>query len=171
MMNMSYVKKLAVATMLVLSLGLFAGCTAASPAATDTAAAQTAAAATQAPAATDETAATAAATDVPVATDVSTVTDATSATDVPAATNAAAAADAQKVFTAEELAKYDGQNGNPAYVAVDGTVYDVSSIPQWSNGSHAGGMLKAGMDQSEAIKQSPHGKSVLQKLPVVGLYQ
>ena len=74
-------------------------------------------------------------------------------------------------FNAEELAKYDGKNGNPAYVAVDGKVYDVSSIPQWNGGSHAGGSLSAGQDQSEAIMRSPHGKDVLSKLPIVGLYE
>ena len=73
-------------------------------------------------------------------------------------------------FTAEELAKYNGKDGNPAYVAVDGKVYDLSSVPQWNGGSHAGGTLSAGMDQSEAIMRSPHGKDVLSKLPIVGLY-
>ncbi|MCT6807216.1 MAG: steroid-binding protein, partial [Bombilactobacillus sp.] len=28
-------------------------------------------------------------------------------------------------FTKESLAKYDGKNGNPAYVAINGDVYDV----------------------------------------------
>ena len=74
-------------------------------------------------------------------------------------------------FNAEELAKYNGKDGNPAYVAVDGKVYDVSDVPQWNGGSHAGGSLSAGMDQSEAIMRSPHGKDVLSKLPIVGLYK
>ena len=74
-------------------------------------------------------------------------------------------------FSAEELAKYNGKDGNPAYVAVDGKVYDVSAIPQWNGGSHAGGTLSAGMDQSQAIMRSPHGKDVLSKLPIVGLYK
>lgn len=33
---------------------------------------------------------------------------------------------AEKTFTREELAKFNGQNGQPAYVAISGTVYDVS---------------------------------------------
>ncbi|NLI21930.1 MAG: cytochrome B5 [Clostridiales bacterium] len=76
-----------------------------------------------------------------------------------------------KVFTAAELAKYDGLNGNPAYVAVDGIVYDVSAVPQWSNGSHAGGTLRAGLDQTDALARSPHGAKNLVGLPVVGVYQ
>ncbi len=34
-----------------------------------------------------------------------------------------------KTFTREELKKYDGQNGNPAYVAINNRVYDVTHIP------------------------------------------
>lgn len=71
-----------------------------------------------------------------------------------------------KIFTLEELKKFHGQNGNSAYVAVDGIVYDVTSIGAWKNGMHNG--ISAGNDLSEAIKNTPHGKAVLQKLPVVG---
>lgn len=130
---------------LSLSLFVFVGCTAAQPAAT------------QAPAATA----------APVATDAPTATEAPAATD--AATVDASAE--QKVFTVEELAKYNGKDGNAAYVAVDGKVYDLSAVPQWSNGSHAGGSLQAGADQSDAIGRSPHGKKVLENLPVVGVLQ
>lgn len=71
-------------------------------------------------------------------------------------------------LTAEELAKYDGQNGNPAYVAVDGVIYDVTNAPEWRNGKHASGVT-AGQDLTDAIKnQSPHGLKVLEGLPVVG---
>jgi cytochrome b involved in lipid metabolism len=35
----------------------------------------------------------------------------------------------EKIFTTEELAKYDGKNNQPAYIAVDGIVYDVSDYP------------------------------------------
>ncbi|QQO10669.1 cytochrome b5 domain-containing protein [Breznakiella homolactica] len=72
-----------------------------------------------------------------------------------------------RTFTAEELARYNGTNGNPAYVAVDGTVYDVTNVPQWAGGKHYQG-LTAGKDLTEEIKKSPHGTSVLSKLPVVG---
>ncbi|HEX9061543.1 MAG TPA: cytochrome b5 domain-containing protein [Clostridia bacterium] len=71
-----------------------------------------------------------------------------------------------KTFTKEELKKYDGQNGNPAYVAVDGVVYDVTNEKSWKGGKHQG--IRAGNDVSEAIKSSPHGLEPLKKLPVVG---
>lgn len=72
----------------------------------------------------------------------------------------------QKVFTLDELKKYNGQNGTPAYVAVDGVVYDVTNANKWKNGKHQG--VVAGNDLSKAIASSPHGKSVLNKLPVIG---
>lgn len=74
---------------------------------------------------------------------------------------------ADKTFTLEELAKYDGQNGNPAYVAVDGVVYDVSNAKNWNKGVHKNGVT-AGKDLTNRIGSSPHGKSVLSKLPIVG---
>ena len=88
----------------------------------------------------------------------------------PAATSAAVnpTGAAEKTFTKDELAKYDGRTGNPAYIAVDGVVYDVSNVRQWKSGSHEGN--SAGQDLTEAIKQAPHGKSVLEGLPVVGKY-
>lgn len=76
---------------------------------------------------------------------------------------------AQKIFTLNELKKYNGQNGEPAYVAVDGTVYDVTNAKDWQNGTHHG--FSAGQDLTQAIKQSPHGTSVLSGLPVVGKLQ
>ena len=75
--------------------------------------------------------------------------------------------DEDKVFTLEELSGYDGKDGRPAYVAVDGVVYDVSDKPLWAGGEHQN-KVSAGLDLSEAILQSPHGKAKLKDLPVVG---
>lgn len=72
----------------------------------------------------------------------------------------------EKTFTTQELAKFNGQNGNKAYVAVKGTVYDVTDIPEWEGGKHHGNL--AGQDLTEAIKKAPHGEKVLANLPVVG---
>jgi hypothetical protein len=38
---------------------------------------------------------------------------------------------AEEAFTLEELATYNGQNGQPAYIAVEGVVYDVSNSSRW----------------------------------------
>ncbi|WP_137598060.1 cytochrome b5 domain-containing protein [Paucilactobacillus kaifaensis] len=72
-------------------------------------------------------------------------------------------------FTKAELAKYNGQDGAKAYVAIDGVVYDVTDIPAWAEGKHHGNT--AGQDLTEVIdNQSPHKRSVLKKLPAVGKY-
>ena len=71
-----------------------------------------------------------------------------------------------KEFTREELAKYDGQNGNKAYVAVNGVVYDVTGNSHWTNGQHHG--VLAGKDVTEELSHSPHGDSVLAGLEKVG---
>ncbi|MEY8442214.1 cytochrome b5 domain-containing protein [Lactobacillaceae bacterium 24-114] len=74
---------------------------------------------------------------------------------------------AEQTFTKEELAKFDGQNGNPAYVAVNGTVYDVSGKKAWTGGKHHGHV--AGQDLTDALlNDSPHGDKVLKNLPIVG---
>ncbi len=71
-------------------------------------------------------------------------------------------------FTASELTQYNGMNGNPAYVAVDGIVYDMTKIGQWKNGQHQG--LSAGQDLSAAFAGSPHTKAILDQSPIVGAF-
>ncbi|MBM7839934.1 putative heme/steroid binding protein [Alkalihalobacillus xiaoxiensis] len=85
------------------------------------------------------------------------------------ATNDGATTEQDQVFTLEELSEYDGQDGNDAYVAVDGIVYDVTDVGAWAGGEHApAGGLEAGGDRSEEIEASPHGTAVLEDLPIVG---
>lgn len=72
----------------------------------------------------------------------------------------------EKIFTKAELAKFNGQDGAPAYVAVNGTVYDVTSISAWSNGKHHG--HTAGHDVTAELQAAPHGSKVLSKLTAVG---
>ncbi|MBS7647430.1 MAG: cytochrome b5 domain-containing protein [Candidatus Bathyarchaeia archaeon] len=73
-----------------------------------------------------------------------------------------------KKFTPKELAKYDGKNGKPAYIAYKGKVYDVSTSFLWKNGKHQA-LHIAGVDLTEALKQAPHGEDVLKRFPVVGI--
>lgn len=75
------------------------------------------------------------------------------------------------VFNAEELAKYDGVDGNPAYVAYEGYVYDVSDIKAWKDGIHQG-KHKAGFDYTEVLNnQAPHSpKNLTDNAPIVGIY-
>ena len=70
-------------------------------------------------------------------------------------------------MTKTELAKFDGRDGRPAYVAVNGTIYDISASPLWKDGDHQGAH-QAGADLSEALKGAPHVRAVVERFPVVG---
>lgn len=90
-----------------------------------------------------------------------------SAKQSPAASTTETQTASDLVLTLEELAKYNGQDGNPAYVAVDGIVYDVTKVRDWKGGKHNG--YEAGKDLTDAIKnKSPHGTAKLKGLPIVG---
>jgi predicted heme/steroid binding protein len=72
------------------------------------------------------------------------------------------------VFTTEELAKFDGKDGRPAYFAYEGKVYDVTKSKFWKNGKHPGGHL-ASQDLTDSLLPAPHGAEVLKRFPVVGI--
>ena len=65
------------------------------------------------------------------------------------------------------IEKYDGQNRNPAYVAINNRVYDVTHIPAWQDGTHHGN--KAELALTDVLfDYSPHKDRVLANLPKVG---
>jgi pyruvate ferredoxin oxidoreductase beta subunit len=72
-----------------------------------------------------------------------------------------------KKFTLEELAKFDGKEGRPAYVAYKGKVYDLSESWLWEDGDHQG-LHEAGKDLTEEMEDSPHEDDSLSDFPVVG---
>lgn len=74
----------------------------------------------------------------------------------------------KRKFTREELSHYDGKEGKPAFVACEGKVYDVTGSLLWQKGRHQA-MHNAGSDQSENMKQAPHGTDFLERFPVVGI--
>ena len=70
-------------------------------------------------------------------------------------------------LTLEELAEYDGMNGNKAYVAVDGIIYDMTDSDYWKDGAHNG--FQAGRDLTKEIKEvSPHGIANLERVEEIG---
>lgn len=71
----------------------------------------------------------------------------------------------EKEITREELAQNSGTGETPSYVAVDGTVYDVSGSPMWKTGAHMN-RHQAGTDLSLEIESAPHGKEVFEKSTV-----
>ncbi len=69
-------------------------------------------------------------------------------------------------YAAETLAEFDGTDDQPAYVAFNGRVYDVSDT--FSDGSHQGN--EAGQDLTEELYDAGHGSDVLEDKEVVGYY-
>lgn len=74
-----------------------------------------------------------------------------------------------ELFTTETLSEYNGQDGMPAYIAVDGVVYDVTNVSEWQS-PHAG-KFKPGKDYTAELKDAPHGMERLKGVPIVGHYE
>jgi predicted heme/steroid binding protein/uncharacterized membrane protein len=73
-----------------------------------------------------------------------------------------------KEFTREELATFNGENGQPVYIAYEGKVYDLSESKLWKTGSHMQ-RHQAGTDLTEDIGAAPHGIEVFEKFRQVGI--
>ena len=69
-------------------------------------------------------------------------------------------------FTIQELAQFNGKNGNPAYVGYKGKVYDVTESYQWGDGDHLG--HEAGRDLSDQMEIAPHAEDVMERMKIVG---
>lgn len=119
--------------------------------------------ATSTPSTAADTAQTAATTQAAVSDTTSAAGAATAAT---TAQDTTAAVTDKTTFTLDELKAYDGKNGNSAYVAIEGIVYDVTNNKEWTDGQHQG--LSAGNDLTADLAASPHGTSVLGNLTQVG---
>lgn len=73
----------------------------------------------------------------------------------------------QRTFTIQELTNYDGKNGRPAYVAVNGLIYDVTNNRAWAAATHFA--LTAGKDYTKEFASCHAGQqSILATLPIVG---
>ncbi|MCD4821185.1 MAG: cytochrome B5 [Methanococcoides sp.] len=70
-------------------------------------------------------------------------------------------------FTTEELAKYNGKDGEKCYIAYKGKVYDVTESMLWEDGDHQG-MHDGGIDLTTDQEDAPHDDDVLEDFPVVG---
>jgi predicted heme/steroid binding protein len=79
------------------------------------------------------------------------------------ATSAAHVEAAPRIFTLEELAQYDGRNDTPAYLAINGIVYDVTKVQLLKDGRHHG--VTAGNDVTD---QFVHNQAILNRLQVIG---
>jgi predicted heme/steroid binding protein len=71
-------------------------------------------------------------------------------------------------LTREELARCNGGDGAPAYIAYEGTVYDITHSFLWQKGRHQV-LHRAGEDLTGSLDQAPHGPDLLHRVPVVGI--
>ena len=69
----------------------------------------------------------------------------------------------ERIFTRAGLATFNGQGGRPAYVAVNGLVFDVTTV--FLNGSHFQHL--AGQELTGAFLRQ-HDPATLSRYPVVG---
>jgi predicted heme/steroid binding protein/uncharacterized membrane protein len=69
--------------------------------------------------------------------------------------------------TLDELSRFDGREGRPAYVAYRGFIYDMTKSRLWKNGSH---LTKhaAGNDLTDFLTHAPHGEDKILAMPQVG---
>ena len=72
-----------------------------------------------------------------------------------------------KTLTKKELARYNGMNGAPVYVAYKKKVYDVSDSFLWKGGRHQV-LHNAGEDLTDDLEHAPHGADLLERFPIVG---
>lgn len=73
-----------------------------------------------------------------------------------------------KEFSKEELARYNGKNRTPAYIACEGKVYDVSGSSLWWNGDHQF-RHHAGQDLTDGLRQAPHGEDMFERVVLIGI--
>lgn len=74
----------------------------------------------------------------------------------------------ERRFSEMELRAYHGERGQPAYIAYNGVVYDVSDAPNWRGGMHRN-MHYAGLDLTRSLRKAPHDASVFQRVRRVGV--
>jgi predicted heme/steroid binding protein/uncharacterized membrane protein len=72
------------------------------------------------------------------------------------------------IYDPATLAAFDGREGRPARVAVQGTVYDVSALPRWHGGTHI--KHAAGRDLTGDLTRAPHDAAFLERAQRVGTF-
>ena len=72
-----------------------------------------------------------------------------------------------KEFDSAELAQYNGENGQPIYIAHADKVYDVSESKLWRKGVHMK-RHSAGQNLTADIQAAPHETDVLERYPQIG---
>ena len=73
-----------------------------------------------------------------------------------------------KEFNLKELKRYNGIDRKEIYFAFGGKVYDATNSFLWKNGKHQA-MHFAGIDLTNELQSAPHGKDLLNRLPIIGI--
>ncbi len=75
-----------------------------------------------------------------------------------------------RVFSLKELEQFDGKDGRPAYVGLDGKVYDLTGSSFWEDGAHEScpdGF--AGQDLTDLMDEAPPDhRAEMEGFPIVG---
>ncbi len=81
--------------------------------------------------------------------------------------NQAPANNQAPIVSQEQLKVNDGKEGTPAYVAVNGIVYNMTDVPSWAAASHFG--MSAGQDLTEEFLACHANQAIiLSRLQEVG---
>jgi len=72
-------------------------------------------------------------------------------------------------FSPLTLQGFNGREGKSCYFAYDGKVYDASQSRMWPGGEHMR-RHSSGEDLTAALSLAPHGADVMERLPVVGVF-
>jgi predicted heme/steroid binding protein len=70
-------------------------------------------------------------------------------------------------LTLQQLSRFDGKEGRPAYIAYRGYIYDVTDSFLWMGGRHQA-LHQAGEDLTDVLDTAPHGEDLLKRIPVIG---
>jgi predicted heme/steroid binding protein/uncharacterized membrane protein len=70
-------------------------------------------------------------------------------------------------YDSETLSRFNGKDGQPAYIAHKGRIIDVSASKFWKTGLHMN-RHAAGRDLTADIQAAPHGPEVLDRYPQAG---
>ncbi len=71
------------------------------------------------------------------------------------------------VLTPDELARFNGREGEPAYIVYKGRIYDVTRSGLWKGGRHMG-KHPSGFDLTGWLAQAPHGEEKVLSMPCIG---
>ncbi|MFH1735072.1 MAG: cytochrome b5 domain-containing protein [bacterium] len=73
-----------------------------------------------------------------------------------------------KEFTYAELQQFNGEKGQPVYIAHNNIVYDVSESDLWKTGRHQN-LHDGGEELTNELTRAPHGEEVFERFPKVGV--